>query len=128
MYAAGRPHENKRPSLDFLERVAKSHSAHQYCINTEVLQEILHRYHAINRFSEGSKLFDAVLNLGLVIYAVELADITIARALLADSSAISTRDAVHIAMAKRRNLQAIVSYDRSLAAMSEIKVVIPTIL
>ena len=49
MYAAGSAHPHKAGCLALLERIARSPAAHEHCINTEVLQEILHRYRSIKR-------------------------------------------------------------------------------
>ncbi|MBL8213671.1 MAG: hypothetical protein JNK87_23335 [Bryobacterales bacterium] len=51
MYAAGAPHPNKAPAIAFLERVANNRIA--AASDAEVLQEILHRYRALNRWAEG---------------------------------------------------------------------------
>lgn len=56
MYAGGRPHPNKSSSKAFLRQVVNgSVSA---AIDAEVLQEILHRYRAVNRWEDGKKAYD----------------------------------------------------------------------
>jgi predicted nucleic acid-binding protein len=56
MYAGGRAHPNKSSSKAFLRQVVNgSVSA---AIDAEVLQEILHRYRAVNRWEDGKKAYD----------------------------------------------------------------------
>lgn len=111
MYAAGTAHPYKNRCLKLLERVAKSPSAHEHCTNTEVLQEILHRYRAINLEQIGFELFDLVINLGLIIHPIELQDLKIAKKILREYPKLSTRDAVHIGMMIRRDINTVISYD-----------------
>ncbi len=47
MYAGGASHPNKAPSLALLEGVARGER--EAAVDAEVLQEILHRYRAIQR-------------------------------------------------------------------------------
>ena len=54
MYAAGTPHAHKGPSQALLQRVASGEV--DAAIDAETLQEILHRYRAIDRWEEGSRL------------------------------------------------------------------------
>jgi hypothetical protein len=121
MYAAGKPHPYKAACVSLLEQVAKAGSLHDYCTNTEVLQEILHRYRAIKVPELGFKVFDLVLNLGLTIYPVELSDLAIALKLLVSHPKLSTRDAVHLGVAIRRDVSMIVSYDQDFSHYTEIE-------
>lgn len=56
MYAAGTEHPNKQPSVTFLERVARGEI--EAAVNAETLQEILHRYRAIRRWTDGKAVYD----------------------------------------------------------------------
>ena len=56
MYAAGAAHPNKAPSVAFLDRVARAEI--DAAIDAGVLQEILQRYRAIQRWSEGRTVCD----------------------------------------------------------------------
>lgn len=124
MYAAGVHSPFKEPSLRFLEGLARSRAADDYCTNTEVLQEILHRYKSLNKISIGFQIFDIVLNMGIVIHPVELSDMVIARRLLQTISGISTRDAVHLGMVERRHIKKIVSFDADFDKYPEVQRVI----
>ena len=68
------------------------------CTDAEVLQEILHRYRAINRPDIIDPAFAAVLGIVDVVYPIELADVERARRILHSSPARSARDAIHIAV------------------------------
>ena len=54
MYAAGAEHPNKAPSVAFLASVAEERV--EAIIDAELLQEILHRYRALNRWIEERSL------------------------------------------------------------------------
>lgn len=120
MYAAGAAHPFKDPSVAFLRKLARAPSAHNHCINTEVLQEILHRYCSLHKPTLGFELFDAVVNLGLVIHPIEAADMKIAKNLLTRHPRLSTRDAVHLGVALRRGITRVASYDSDFDHFPEI--------
>ena len=56
MFAAGSAHVYKAPSVGFLEDAAAGNI--EAAIDAEVLQLILHRYRAINRWADGKRVFD----------------------------------------------------------------------
>jgi predicted nucleic acid-binding protein len=51
MYAAGREHPFKRRAAVFLENVADG--SIEVVLDSEVFQEMLHRYRALGRWAEG---------------------------------------------------------------------------
>ena len=55
MYAAGAPHAFKGTAVRFLERVARGEV--DAALDAEILQEVLHRYRALNRWEDGRKVF-----------------------------------------------------------------------
>ena len=57
MYVAGRPHPHREPSRGFLAAVQRNEI--EACTSTEVLQEILHRYVAVDRRDAIQPAFDA---------------------------------------------------------------------
>ena len=125
MYAAGAEHPHRQPSLKFLEMIVLGPSVQEHCTNTEVLQEILHRYRAIKQPETGLRLFDAVLSLGIVIHPIELLDLGIARRLLTSFPKLSKRDAVHLGMCQRREIATIVTFDTDFAQVPDIKAIKP---
>lgn len=120
MYAAGKAHPHKKPCLAFLEKIAKSPSVHAHCTNTEVLQEILHRYKSLGLPEIGFEVFDLVLSLGLIIHPIELVDLKLARKLMREYPKLSTRDSVHLGMMLRRDIGTVVSYDRDFSTYPKI--------
>ena len=75
MYAAGKPHEFKDPCVDILSRVQSGEF--NAAIDTEVLQEILYRYHHINLPDKGKDLAWSLMDLGLNVLPVTKKDIEI---------------------------------------------------
>ncbi len=110
MYAAGAPHPNKAPSVRLLEQVATG--VVEATIDAEVLQEILHRYRAINRWEEGKEVYDLTRRLFPVVIPVTGAILDRARHLLDTDGAIMARDAVHAGVVQEERLDAVCSYDR----------------
>jgi len=74
---------------------------------------------------DATKLFDATLNLGLVVHPIELADLQIAKRILQQFPTLSTRDCVHLGMAARRGIETVVSFDTDFKLYPDIKLVTP---
>jgi predicted nucleic acid-binding protein len=110
MYAAGRPHAHRAPSLDLLRRVAAGEV--EALTNTEVLQEILHRYRAIGRWEDGRHVYDLTRRIVPMILPISLDVMDHARALMDDEPRLGARDAVHAAFAFECGATAICSFDR----------------
>ena len=79
--------------------------------DAEVLQEILHRYVAINRREAIQPAFDALLRIVDHVYPVEAADIDRAKTLLLGLTPLSARDAMHVAVMQRYDILRIMSFD-----------------
>lgn len=110
MYAAGAAHPHKNPSVALLERVASGEV--EATIDSEVLQEILHRYRAIDRWHDGRRVYDLVRQLFPAIVPVTGAIMDRARLLLDGDRRIMARDALHAAVVMIEGLAAVCSYDR----------------
>lgn len=110
MYAAGAAHPHKNPSVALLERVASGEV--EATIDAEVLQEILHRYRAIDRWHDGRRVYDLVRQLFPAIVPVTGAIMDRARLLLDGDRRIMARDALHAAVVMIEGLAAVCSYDR----------------
>ncbi len=80
--------------------------------DAEVLQEILHRYHAIGRPEAIEPAFQAILRLADEVFAIEAADVRRAKEILLSSRKVSSRDAVHAAVMQRHRVSRILSFDR----------------
>lgn len=110
MYAAGSDHPNKRRSISFLNEVARG--SVDAVIDAEVLQEVLHRYRAINRWSEGRLVFDSARRLFSEVLPITGEVVYRARNTLDVVEGISARDALHAAVVSIWGLDALCSYDR----------------
>ncbi len=109
MYLVGADHPNKHAALRLLERAIADGDA--LATDAEVLHEILHRYTAIERREAIGPAFDAILGVVDVVHPIELADVQRARRLAASSTHLSARDAVHVAVMRRREIDRILSFD-----------------
>ena len=73
MYLVGAPHPHKRDAQQLLEKCLSLEE--RLVTDTEVLQEILHRYVAIGRRDAIQPAFDAILGIADEVFSVELADL-----------------------------------------------------
>jgi len=110
MYAAGAPHTHKRPSVRFLERVAAGEE--EAVIDAEVLQEILHRYRALNRWTDGRDVFDLARTLFPLVLPITDSIMDRTRGILDENQGIMARDALHAAVVLSHDLEAICTFDR----------------
>jgi uncharacterized protein len=112
MYLIGAAHPHKDAARRLLERAVTR--GERLVTDAEVLQEILHRYHAIRRPDAIEPAFDALLGVVDDVYPVERADVESAKALLLGATPLSARDAVHVAVMKRRGVSQVMSFDAGL--------------
>lgn len=119
MYAAGSDHPHKPRCVRFLEEVASGEV--EATVDAEVLQEILHRYRAIGRWSDGRRVYDLARKLFPLALPITTDVLDRARALLDEHESLSARDAVHAAAAIVHSMDAICSYDRDFDVIAEIE-------
>jgi hypothetical protein len=119
MYAAGREHPSKLPSIALLGRVAEGEI--DAVIDAEVLQEILHRFSALDHLDQGLLVFDAFEKIVDEVLPVEHQDVVAARELLEGRREITARDAIHVAVMLRHGISVIFSYDRHFDGMAGIE-------
>lgn len=110
MYAAGADHPHKRPSVAFLRQLARGEL--DAAVDAEVLQELLHRYRAIDRWAEGRQVYDRARRIVGLVIPVSAEVVDLARRLLDRYERLTTRDALHAAVVDLHALEGIVSYDR----------------
>ena len=120
MYAAGSDHPYKQPSLAFLEAVATGRI--EAALDAEVLQEILHRYRAIKRWSDGRLVFDRCRTIFDVVLPIEAEVVEHARWLLDAHEGLGARDALHASVAMEYGLEAICSYDRGFDELDLVRI------
>lgn len=123
MYAVGAEHPSKRPSAHFLERIGAGEI--EAAIDAEVLQELLHRYRSLNRWSQGSAVHALTRQLFTVVLPVTAEVVDHARLLMDRHRQLLARDAIHAAVVAVHGLAAICSYDRDLDAVEGLRRVEP---
>jgi len=123
MYAAGAAHPNKAPCVRALQLVAREEVS--AALDAEVLQEILHRYRAIQRWAEGRRVYDLARALFPVVVPVTAEILDRARALLDANAALMARDALHAAVVLSEQLEGICSCDQDFDLIEGIRRIDP---
>jgi predicted nucleic acid-binding protein len=118
MYVAGRDHPLREPARRFLDRARSG--VHEICTSTEVLQEILYRYSALQRRDLASAVYDLFVQMCPTVFSVTLADTDRAKALIASAPGIGVRDAVHAAVMLNNDVRAIATFDEGFDAIEGI--------
>ena len=109
MYLVGKPHPHKTEAQVLLERMVALKQ--RLVTDVEVLQEILHRYVAINRRDAIAPAMKVTLDLVDDVFPVERADVLRAGEIVQNRALFSARDAVHIAIMERYGINSIMSFD-----------------
>lgn len=113
MYAAGRESLQSEPCKRYLKRLAEAAKpTPAACTDTEVLQEILHRYRSLKLLEIGFQVFDAAANLGIPVLPVTSQAMAEARRLLEQHPTLATRDAVHLGVMREHGIEQVLTYDR----------------
>ena len=115
MYLVGADHPNKAIARALLERAITDGEV--LVTDAEVLQEILHRYVAIDRREAITAASEALLGVVDEVFPVERVDVERARRLVLETP-LSARDAVHVAIMRRRGVDRILSFDRAFDRVS----------
>ena len=127
IYAAGRKHPNKEPCVRVLLMVAEHPRA--FVTDVEVLQELMHRYVALDRWILGREViqgFSEVMHDRIEPVYVE--DIDLAARLADRHPGISSRDLVHAAVMRRMGVNWIVSAGTDFDRLPEITRLDPALL
>jgi len=119
MYLVGAEHPHKLDAQRLLERALSA--AERLVTDAEVLQEISHRYVAIDRRDMVQPAFDAILGVVDEVLAVELSDAEAAKDLVLRYRSLSARDAIHLAIMRRHDIERIMTFDRGFDAHSGIE-------
>ena len=109
MYLVGSPGPQKTDAQRLLERLV---SARQRLVtDAEVLQEILHRYTAINRRHDIQLAFDALLGVVDDVLPIDRAAAERAKQIVLSYHRLSARDAVHLAVMEQHDIERILTFD-----------------
>jgi len=109
MYLVGGPHPHKADAQRLVE--AAIAAGERLVTNAEVLQEILHRYVAIDRRDAIQPAFDALLGVVDEVFAITTADVESAKSIVLGKRRLSARDALHAAVMAREGVGRIMSFD-----------------
>ncbi len=109
MYLVGAPHPNKDAARAALERAIAD--GDRLVTDAEVMQEILHRYVAIDRREAIGPATDALLGVVDEVLPIDAETVLAAGRLLGRSTGLSARDAVHVAVMRRHGIDDILTFD-----------------
>ena len=109
MYLVGGPHPLKNDAQRWLEQLAAQRE--RLVTDAEVMQEILHRYAAINRRTLIQSAFDTVLGIVDQVLPVDLAATQRAKEILFSRRRLSARDALHLAVMQQHGIDRILTFD-----------------
>ena len=109
MYLVGAPHAHKSDARRLLEKVVSERQS--LVTDAEVLQEILHRYVAIDRRDAIQPAFDALIGIVDQVLAVDRSIAERAKQIVLGYRQLSARDAVHIAVMEHNGIEQIMTFD-----------------
>jgi predicted nucleic acid-binding protein len=110
MYLVGADDPHKAQARLWLEQAIVDNEP--LATDAEVLQELLHRYTAIDRRDAIPPAWDAILGVVDVVHPIDLDDVTRARRLVMAAPQLSARDAVHLAVMQHHGINRILSFDK----------------
>jgi uncharacterized protein len=110
MYLVGAEHPNKAAARRILETAIAA--GERLVTDAEVFQEILHRYVAIDRREAIEPAFEVLLEIVDDVLDIGRADVLAAKRLVMTASALSARDAIHVAVMQLHGIGSIASFDR----------------
>ena len=109
MYLVGGPHPHKSDTQRWLEKLASDRQ--RLVTDAEVLQEILHRYVAINRREAIQPAFSALLRIVDEVLPVDRVIAERAKEIVIGYRQFSARDAVHLAVMEHHGIEQILTFD-----------------
>ena len=109
MYLIGAAHPHKAEAQVILERLIAA--GQRLVTDAAVLQEILHRYTAIEKREAIGPAFQVMLDIVDEVFPIEKAEVLRAGEIAQNRALMSARDAVHIAIMERHGIRSILSFD-----------------
>jgi len=109
MYLVGAAHPHKIDAQRHLERALADRE--RLVTDAEVLQEILHRYVAIDRRDAIQPAFEALLGVVDEVFPVDLGAAERAKAIVLERRQLSARDALHAAVMEQQGVTRIFTFD-----------------
>jgi uncharacterized protein len=118
MYLVGAPHPHKADAQRLLEKLITDRQ--RLVTDAEVLQEILHRYVAIDRRDAIQPAFDALLGVVDEVLAIDDRVVQRAKQTVLGYRQLSSRDAVHLSVMEQNGIERILSFDSGFDAFLRI--------
>lgn len=109
MYLVGAAHRHKVDAQRWVEKLLSERQ--RLVTDAEVLQEILHRYVALNRRDAIQPAFDSLLGVVDEVLPVDRAIIERAKEIVFGHGHLSARDAVHLAVMEQHGIDQILTFD-----------------
>ncbi len=109
MYSLGSSHLCKEPCKNILAKIKSGDI--RAVTNTEVLQEILHRYFFVGKPDIAEIGYASMIRLCLMVFPVTLSETNRALELMKAIPAITSRDAIHAATMISNDIKEIISTD-----------------
>jgi uncharacterized protein len=109
MYLIGAAHPHKADARRLLEKFASERE--RLVTDAEVLQEILHRYMAINRREAIQAGFEALFIVVEDVFEIDRAAAERAKEIVMGHARMSARDAIHLAVMEKHGVERIFSFD-----------------
>jgi uncharacterized protein len=119
MYLIGAPHRHKADAQRLLEKLLSERS--RLVTDAEVLQEIMHRYAAIERLDAIQPAFETLLGIIDEVLPIDLATVERAKDILLGSRRLSARDCLHLALMERHGIESILTFDSGFDGFPGIK-------
>lgn len=108
-YLVGASHPHKVDAQRLLEKLVSERQ--RLVTDAEVLQEILHRYVAIDRRDAIQPAFDALLGIVDQVLTVDRVAAERSKEIVLGHRQLSARDAVHVAIMEQHGIERILTFD-----------------
>jgi uncharacterized protein len=118
MYLVGASHPHKTDAQRLLEKLVRDRQ--RLVTDAEVLQEVLHRYVAIDRRDAIQPAFDALLSVVDEVLPVNSKAVERAKQIVLEYRRLSARDAVHLSIMEEHGIERILSFDAGFDSFSGI--------
>ncbi len=109
MYLVGAAHPHKIDAQRLVEKLISERR--RLVTDAEVLQEILHRYIAVNRRDAIQATFDSLLGIIDEVLSIDRATVERAKEIVFGNTRLSARDAIHLAVMEQHGISRILSFD-----------------
>jgi predicted nucleic acid-binding protein len=117
MYLVGARHPNKPRARELLDECFDTNE--RLVTDVEVLQEILHRYTAIDRRDAIPPAFDVLNGIVDEVFPLDMEDLERAKQ-IALTTTLSARDSLHLAVMRSRQVDRILSFDSGFDGVTDI--------